>query len=123
LIQGTEANQRIVADLGPRWSEFVRMVESISPRGKSILTITAAGADKGVALAVACADMGIELEDVVAFGDADNDIEMFRVAGAAVVMGQAKGHVRDLATFVTDTCENDGVAVGVERLLERGILD
>ena len=120
LIQGTDAYARILAELEPRWSEFVRFVESTSSRGKPILTITAAGADKGVALAVACAELGIEPEDVVAFGDADNDIEMFRVAGAAVVMGQAKGHVRDLATFVTDTCENDGVAVAVERLLKRG---
>lgn len=120
LVQGTDAYARILADLAPRWAEFVRFVESTSSRGKPILTITAAGADKGVALAVACAELAIEPEEVVAFGDADNDIEMFRVAGAAVVMGQAKGHVRDLATFVTETCENDGVAVAVERLLERG---
>ncbi len=122
LVQGTDAYARIIEELAPRWSEFVRFVESTSSRGKPILTITAAGADKGVALAIACAELGIEPEEVVAFGDADNDIEMFRVAGAAVVMGQAKGHVRDLATFVTDTCEDDGVAVAVERLLARGTL-
>jgi Cof subfamily protein (haloacid dehalogenase superfamily) len=120
LIQGTAVTEVIVDQLADEWSEHVRFVDSLSSRGKRILTLTAAGADKGVALAVACADLGIHTDEVIAFGDADNDIEMFRVAGASVAMGQASEHLKSLATAVTLPNTQDGVAVALEAFLERG---
>ena len=120
LIQGTETVQLLEDALRAEWGESVRFVESISSHGKRILTLTAAGADKGVALAVACAELGIPLESVVAFGDAQNDIEMFRVAGASVAMGQASDDVKAHATIVTAPNAEDGVAVALERLLATG---
>jgi len=122
LIQGTETTAHVIEQLGKRWKERVRFVESFSSRRKSMLTLTAAGADKGAALSVACADMGLSTEEVVAFGDAEADIEMFRVAGASVAMGQASNHVKSMATTVTATNDEDGVAVAVERLLKTGVL-
>ncbi|HJU09637.1 MAG TPA: HAD family hydrolase [Candidatus Binataceae bacterium] len=122
LIQGTEATGHIVEHLGEQWKERVRFVESFSSRRKSNLTITAAGADKGAALSVACADMGISTTEVVAFGDAEADIEMFRVAGASVAMGQASPHLKSIATAVTLSNDEDGVAVAVEKLLETGMV-
>jgi len=120
LIQGTETNSLIRELLEPEWAETVRFVDSVSSRGRTVLTLTTAGADKGVALAVACAELGIATEEVVAFGDAENDLEMFRVAGASVAMGQANAHVRAHATMVTLTNAEDGVAHAIERLLARG---
>jgi Cof subfamily protein (haloacid dehalogenase superfamily) len=122
LVQGSEATAHVIRDLGEHWKERVRFVESFSSKRKPMLTLTAAGADKGAALAVACADLGIATRDVVAFGDAEADIEMFRVAGASVAMGQASEHVKSMATTVTLTNDEDGVAVAIERLLANGNL-
>jgi Cof subfamily protein (haloacid dehalogenase superfamily) len=122
LIQGTGVVQRLRAELEPRWGEQVHFITSISGYGKPILTLTAMGAHKGKALAVACEDLGIGVEDVVAFGDSGNDLEMFKVAGASVAMGQGDEDVKAAATFVSARCDEDGVAVGIERLLERGSL-
>lgn len=122
LIQGSDTTAHIVERLGEQWKERVRFVESFSSRRKSILTLTAAGADKGASLSVACADMGISSTEVVAFGDAEADIEMFRVAGASVAMGQASAHLKSLATVVTLSNDEDGVAAAVEKLLSTGIL-
>jgi Cof subfamily protein (haloacid dehalogenase superfamily) len=122
LIQGSETTAHVVERLGEQWKERVRFVESFSSRRKSILTLTAAGADKGAALSVACADMGISSMEVVAFGDAEADLEMFRVAGASVAMGQASPHLKSVATAVTLSNDEDGVAVAVERLLRTGIV-
>jgi Cof subfamily protein (haloacid dehalogenase superfamily) len=122
LIQGSAACALIERELAPLWSDRVQFVESMSSYGKPILTLTAAGADKGVALGVACDDLGIALDEVVAFGDSGNDLEMFRVAGAAVAMGQADGRIKSAATFVSARHDEDGVAVAVERLLEKGEL-
>jgi Cof subfamily protein (haloacid dehalogenase superfamily) len=122
LIQGSEATAHVVEQLGDAWKDRVRFVESFSSRRKSMLTLTAAGADKGAALAVACADLGLGSDEVIAFGDAEADIEMFRVAGASVAMGQASEHVKSFATTVTTSNDEDGVARVVERLLESGTL-
>lgn len=122
LIQGSETTAHVIEHLGEQWKDRVRFVESFSSRRKSMLTLTAAGADKGAALSVACADMGISTGEVVAFGDAEADIEMFRVAGASVAMGQASDHVKSFATAITASNDEDGVALAIERLLETGAL-
>ena len=55
-------------------------------------------------------------------GDSETDIEMFKVAGASVAMGQAADAVRQAATWVTGSHGDDGVGVAIESLLERGRL-
>jgi Cof subfamily protein (haloacid dehalogenase superfamily) len=120
LVQGTSVNQAVVEALAPTWSDRVRFITSLSGHAKSILTLTAVGADKGVALEVACRDLGIEPSEVVAIGDADNDVEMFRVAGGSFAMGQATPEIKAAAKAVTGTNEEDGVAQAIDRLLAEG---
>jgi len=120
LVQGTAVNRAIVDALAATWSDRVRFVTSLSGHGKSLLTLTAVGADKGVALEIACRDLGVDASEVVAIGDADNDMEMFRVAGGSFAMGQATERVKAAAKAVTGTNEDDGVAQAIERLLAEG---
>jgi Cof subfamily protein (haloacid dehalogenase superfamily) len=122
LVQGTATCARIERELAPIWSDRVRFVESISSQGKRILTLTASGADKGIALRAACADLALDPADMVAFGDAENDLPMFAAAGASVAMGQASEVVRAAASFVSANNVDDGVAVAIERLLADGQL-
>jgi len=122
LVQGRGVCAAILEELAPRWEGRVRFAASVSSRGKVVLTLTAAEVSKGVALDRACRDLGLEPGEVVAIGDAENDLEMFRVAGYSFAMGQAAEEVRRAATAVTASCEEDGVAQAVERLL-RGELD
>jgi hydroxymethylpyrimidine pyrophosphatase-like HAD family hydrolase len=121
-IQGGSVYRRISDELKPRYGDQVHFFDSISPSGKTILTITSRLASKGTALDSACAHLGISPASVVAFGDAENDIEMFRVAGASVAMGQADARTQAAATWVTTRNDEAGVAVAVERLLLRGSL-
>ena len=99
---------------------FVNFFDSIGPTGKIILMLTAVTATKGAALLAACTHLGIASRDVVAFGDAENDVEMFRVAGASVAMGQAEAEVKAAATAVTLRNDESGVARAIERLLASG---
>jgi len=119
-IQGTKANARIRAELEPKFDGRVHFFDSIGPSGKVILTITAATASKGAALEAACRHLDLDPHDVVAFGDAENDIEMFRVAGASIAMGQADETVKAHATAVTARNDEAGVARAIERLLATG---
>jgi HAD superfamily hydrolase (TIGR01484 family) len=121
-IQGSTVYRRIREALEPRYRGAVNFFDSIGPSGKVILTLTSARASKGRALECACAHLGIEPREVIAFGDAENDIEMFRIAGASVAMGQADERTKAAATTVTARNDEAGVARAVERLLTTGRL-
>ena len=121
MIYGPETNARIVDELQPAWREQVRFPMSvIGNHGATVLTLTGTGADKGVALTLACGEVGIDAADVVAFGDSETDVEMFRVAGMSVAMGQADEAVKEAATRVTSSYAEDGVALVIEDLLREG---
>jgi hydroxymethylpyrimidine pyrophosphatase-like HAD family hydrolase len=116
LIFGDELNAHVL-ELASEWMGEVRFLVSMTGAGHSVLTLTSAQADKGRALSVACADLDVPLDTVVAMGDSETDIEMFRVAGASVAMGQAADAVRDAATWVCATNGDDGVGRSIEDLL------
>lgn len=52
----------------------------------------------------------IKNEDIIAFGDDYNDLDMIKHAGIGVAMGNAEKVVKESANFVTDTNMNEGVA-------------
>lgn len=68
------------------------------------------GIDKGVAVARLAERLNISLNQVIAFGDNDNDIPMLSTVGFGVAMGNAIDPVRNIARYVTDTNLNHGVA-------------
>jgi Cof subfamily protein (haloacid dehalogenase superfamily) len=75
---------------------------------------------KASALGFLCERWAIEPERVLAFGDADNDIDMLRFAGHGVAVGGMTGEVREAADEVVPGVDEDGVAGYVETLL-RGL--
>lgn len=58
--------------------------------------------------------LNIPLENSYAFGDGKNDIEMLSTVGCGIAMGNAQDFVKSYAKKVTDTVQNDGVALGIE---------
>ena len=118
LVFGDELSASVVETLLPAWRDDVHFLNSMTGRGARVLTLTSSGADKGVALQVACADLGIAVSEVVAMGDSETDVEMFRVAGASVAMGQASPAVQKTATWVTTTNTDDGVGRAITQLLD-----
>jgi Cof subfamily protein (haloacid dehalogenase superfamily) len=73
---------------------------------------------KASALGFLCERWGIEPERVLAFGDADNDIDMLRFAGHGVAVGGMSDEVREAADRVVPGVDEDGVAGYLETLLE-----
>lgn len=53
---------------------------------------------------------GISQEETIAFGDAENDIEMLKFAGIGVAMGNAEEEAKQAANYITDDIDDDGVA-------------
>ena len=61
--------------------------------------------------------LGIHLENSYAFGDGKNDIEMLSTVGCGIAMGNADDYVKSYAKKVTDTVQNDGVALEIEKFI------
>lgn len=60
--------------------------------------------------------VGIKREDIIAFGDGDNDREMLREVGVGIAMGNAELHVQKEAAMVTDTNDQDGIWKALKEL-------
>jgi HAD-superfamily hydrolase, subfamily IIB len=59
---------------------------------------------------------GYKREDVIAFGDGYNDLEMIAYAGTGIAMGNAIDELKKVADLVTDTNRNDGVVKMLQQL-------
>ena len=53
---------------------------------------------------------GITREEIIAFGDGENDLEMLQFAGIGVAMGNAEEEVKQVADYVTSDIDDDGIA-------------
>jgi HAD superfamily hydrolase (TIGR01484 family) len=83
----------------------------------ALLEISGPGVSKASTLALCCAERGIAPEEVVAFGDMPNDVEMLTWAGQSYAMGNAHPDVLAAASGRTVDNNEDGVAVVIERML------
>lgn len=54
----------------------------------------------------------------VAFGDSDNDMDMIEHAFIGVAMGNATDELKSLATYVTSSVSQDGIALGINHVLK-----
>ena len=98
----------VAADLGEiTWSSATTLLE-----------ISAHQVTKASTLAVFAAERGIGPGEVVAFGDMPNDLPMLEWAGTSYAMANAHPSVREMATHVAGTNDEDGVAEVIEQLLD-----
>ena len=81
------------------------------------LEILAPGVSKGRSLAELTKRWGIAAAEVMAIGDAPNDLAMIEWAGVGVAIGNADPEVKECANLVVAEHEDDGVADAIERYL------
>ena len=79
--------------IGPEWAE-------IMPRGVS----------KGKAVLEIAKRKGVSPEEVLVFGDAENDLTMFQLFPYAIAMGGAAEVIQEAAFDITADCDHAGIA-------------
>ncbi len=72
---------------------------------------------KSKALMFLCESWRIDPARTIAFGDADNDVDMLRFVGHGVAVGGMTDEVRQAADAVTPPVDEDGVASYLEEML------
>ena len=83
--------------------------------GDGVVDFLPAGGGKEKGILAVCRELGITPEQVIAFGDAENDISMLRLAGIGVAMGNGEPAAKEAADYVTDRIEADGIRPALER--------
>lgn len=91
-----------------------KLVQAALP---DMLEIVPQGGSKGAALKTLLKELQIPVENMLAIGDGENDIEMIQMAGVGVAMGNALAQVKNSADHVTATNDADGVAEAIERFV------
>lgn len=84
--------------------------------GKNVLAVKAKGVSKAAALKILAKQLGIAMEEMLAFGDEVNDIEMLEAVGCGVAMENADDIVKEHADGVTMSNDEDGVAKKIREL-------
>jgi Cof subfamily protein (haloacid dehalogenase superfamily) len=90
---------------------------AVAISGKWVVEISAAGVNKAAALKELAADYDIAPSEVVAFGDYPNDLPMLEWAGYSIATANAHPEVLASVDEVTESNDDDGVALAIERLL------
>lgn len=82
-----------------------------------LIEVTPKGINKGNSLESLAKDLKIPLSQTAAFGDSMNDVSMLQKAGIGIAMGNATEQIKQIADFVTLSCDEHGIAYALQELL------
>jgi Cof subfamily protein (haloacid dehalogenase superfamily) len=113
IIEEPARTAAVRAELSQTYAGRATFVQALP----DMLEILPPGASKGAGLRWLLDDLGIAPEHVMALGDGENDIEMLKIAGIGVAMGNAGPQVKAAADAVVASNDADGVAEAVRRFV------
>ena len=79
------------------------------------IEITKSGVTKASALMWLGEYLAIDREEIIAFGDSENDLEMLRAAGIGVAMENAEKEAKEVADFVTLSNTDNGIVYALQK--------
>jgi Cof subfamily protein (haloacid dehalogenase superfamily) len=82
------------------------------------LEVTRAGVDKAGALATLAGRLRVPLAETAAVGDGQNDLGLLGAVGLPVAMGNATPALKQVATWVVASNDEDGAAAALHRLVD-----
>lgn len=112
LLTVSDTPEEAIYKLNEATKHFGGQVE-ITRSAARFTEFMALGVSKASAIKILANKYGIDIADVLAIGDSENDLPMLTSVGVGVAMGNAVKSVKAACTRITDTCENDGFAKAV----------
>lgn len=85
--------------------------------GPAWIEIMPKGVNKGSAVLKIAEENGITKDEILCFGDAENDVSMMQQITHGIAMGNAMQIVKDAAFEVCDTNMNEGIAKTLEKYI------
>ena len=106
-----EETEKIKEHLRQKFGESIHLVYS----HPTYFEMLSKGATKGFALEKLLSSYNIDPKNTMAFGDESNDLEMLSLVGHPIAMGNGVPQVKEIARYIADSCDNDGVAKAIEK--------
>ena len=94
------------------------MLSTDEKSNKKWLAINPKGCNKATTLRTFADKINVDMDEIIFFGDATNDIDLIKQAGLGVAMGNAIPEVKGQAKDVTLTNDQDGVGVYLNKILD-----
>ncbi|QHI95260.1 Cof-type HAD-IIB family hydrolase [Aristophania vespae] len=116
-IVATGPDINLIASLEHSFNNSYKDQAAITRSSPYMLDITAPVATKGAALRAIAELYKIQPQQIIAIGDAENDISLLEESGLGIAMGHAPQALKNVASFVTDDNENEGWANAVEKII------
>jgi Cof subfamily protein (haloacid dehalogenase superfamily) len=108
------AEPEVQDELRPRLYERFGQSAYITRTLRTFLEVMDAKVSKGHGLRFVMDRLSLRSEEVIAFGDEENDLPMFSAAGFSAAPSNAKDSVKAAADIITGSNAEDGVAVFLE---------
>ena len=116
MVVGEERSESVLQEINDLFDGHVRAVSS----GYGCIDILQDGIHKAWGLEELLKRWNLKPEQIMAFGDSENDIEMLELAGISYAMENAEEAVKRVATKVAPANSQAGVYKVLENWLERG---
>ena len=116
MVVGEERSDSVLQEINDLFDGHVRAVSS----GYGCIDILQDGIHKAWGLEELLRRWNLKPEQIMAFGDSENDIEMLELAGISYAMENAEEAVKEIATKVAPANSQAGVYKVLENWLERG---
>ena len=116
MVVGEERSESVLQEINDLFDGHVRAVSS----GYGCIDILQDGIHKAWGLVELLKRWNLKPEQIMAFGDSENDIEMLELAGFSYAMENAEEAVKEIATKVAPANSQAGVYQVLENWLERG---
>lgn len=84
------------------------------------LHVTDKRVNKGSSLKRLCEKNGINMDNVMAIGDSENDEDFLKEVGVRIAVGNADESLKEISTYVCEKNFGDGVAEAIEKFALRG---
>ncbi len=72
---------------------------------------------KGAGVAAIAEHLGIQPDEVICMGDAENDHAMLEYAGLGIAMANAMEATKQIADYITESNDDHGVAKAIEKFV------
>lgn len=112
LVVPPAQQEQISREIATRFAGTIRATSS----GNGAIDLIIPGMDKSHGLKLLLARWGLGPDDLVVFGDGENDLEMFALAKTSYAMGNAPQNVQQAATHVIGTNDEQAVLHTLEKL-------
>jgi 5-amino-6-(5-phospho-D-ribitylamino)uracil phosphatase len=117
LVFGYQAVDEIAERFVPAYEGRARISINRPTNSAHYVILTHPDADKASALEVVLKELEIAPEEIIAMGDSESDVGMFRLAGLGIAMRNSPDEVKREALHVAPSNDEDGVAWAVHKFL------